>query len=54
MEESVIGSVECSESDRERDCLSVLIVNDFREEERSSIAVESFVTIRRISGDDDR
>jgi hypothetical protein len=35
------SSVEGSESDRERDCLSVLIVNGFREEERSSISANT-------------
>ncbi len=35
------NSVECSESDRERDCLSVLIVNGFLEEERSSISANT-------------
>ncbi len=38
VEESGIGSVECSESDRERDCLSALVVDCFRKEERSIIS----------------
>ena len=37
---SDVGSAECSESDRERDCLSVLIVDSFREEERSSTSID--------------
>jgi hypothetical protein len=49
-EGSGIGSVECSESDRERDCLSVLIVNGFRAEERSSRSVDT----NRGSDDEDR
>ena len=35
-ERSDNNSLECSESDRERNCLSVLIVNGFREDDRSS------------------
>jgi hypothetical protein len=46
------GSVEGSESDRERDCLSVLMVNGFRDDERSSIAVGS-VNTNGISVDDE-
>ena len=39
-EGSINGSVEYSESDRERDCLSILLVDCFRDE-RSSMAVGS-------------
>ncbi len=40
VERSGNNSLECSDSDRERVCLSVvLIVNGFREEERSSTSV---------------
>ncbi len=51
VEESGIGSVECSESDRERDCLSVLVLNCFRKEEISGISGD---TNGGSVGDDDR
>ncbi len=51
VEGSGIGSVEGSESDRERDFLSVLVVNCFRKEERSSISGD---TNGGSVGDDDR
>ena len=41
---SINGSAECSESDRERDCLSEFIVDCFRVDGRSNRDVESFVT----------
>lgn len=39
--ESNICSVDCSQSDCERVCLSVLMVNGFREEDRSTASVDT-------------
>jgi hypothetical protein len=53
-EGSVNGSVEGSESDRERDCLSVFVINCFRAEERSRIEIESVDTNGRSVDDEVR
>lgn len=53
-EGSVKDSAIGSESDRERDCWSVLMVNGFRVDEKSSIAVESVCTTGESVGDEDR
>ncbi len=42
-ERSDTGSIDCSESDRERDGFSTFIVPCFREEERSGISVDTCV-----------
>ena len=39
--ESNITSVNCSQSDCERDCFSILMVDGFREEDRSSASVDT-------------
>ena len=53
-EESVSGSVECSESDRERDCFSILVFVCFLVEERSSVEIESVDTNGESVDNEDR
>ena len=53
-EGSVNNSADGSESDRERDCLSVFTINCFREEERSNREVASVDTNRGSIDDEHR